>query len=137
MASVAKITLPDGNTAWQVRWKTPDRKSRKRNFSLKRDADRHAVQVENAKATGGYVDPVAGRITLADWWERYDTEIPRRATTAARDRQVMSKWWLPALGRRQLGSITPGDARRVVEAMTASPWPPKPYARTWASFPVS
>jgi integrase len=36
----------------------------------------------------------------------------------------MSKWWLPALGR-QLGAITPGDVRRVVEAMTAQPLAPK------------
>jgi hypothetical protein len=136
MASVTKIMLPDGSTAYQVRWKTPDRKSRKRNFSHKRDADRHAASVENAKATGKYVDPVAGRITLTEWWQTYGAQVPRRATTVARDRQVMSKWWLPALGHRHLGAITPGDVRGVVEAMTAKPLAPKTYAPTWACFPA-
>jgi integrase len=119
MASVNKITLRDGSTGYQVRWKTPARQTRKKNFALKRDADRHAATVENAKATGGYVDASTGRLTLETWWNRYDAETPRRATTAARDRAVMSKWWLPALGHRRLGSITPSDVRRVVEAMSA------------------
>jgi integrase len=138
MASVTKMTRERGKERqvrsgekpevvfYQVRWKTPSRGTRKKNFTMKRDADAYAATVETAKSTDRYIDPSLGRIVLEAWWEQYDATVFRRATTVARDRTVMKTWWLPALGPRRLGSITPLDVQHVVNAMLAKQ--PKPLA---------
>jgi integrase len=109
---------------WVARWRTPDGQSRKRAFRLKAEAEQFLTTVEADKMAGSYLDTSTLKVTLAEWWARYDVEVPRRATTAARDRAVMGKWWLPALGARRLASITPADVRRVMDAMTDKPLAP-------------
>jgi len=107
------------NGKWRARWRTPEGASRSRAFRRKLDAERYLATVENSKVVGSYIDPSAGQVTLAEWWQRYQLEAPRRATTAARDRQVMQRWWLPPLGARHLAKITRADVRSVVTRMAA------------------
>lgn len=44
---------------------------------------------------------------------------PKRATTAARDRNALKVWLVPHLGDVRLVAITPAQVRRVVDAMSA------------------
>jgi integrase len=113
MASITKV--PGG---YRARWRTPDGRSRSKNFARKVDAERHLTAVEHTKLTGSYLDASAANVTLDVWWQRYQAETPKRPTTAARDKAVMTRWWLHYLGSRRIGSITPADVRAVVDAMS-------------------
>jgi integrase len=115
MASVARV-----RSGWRARWRTPQGASRSKTFARKVEAEQHLASVEHSKAAGGYIDSSAGRTTLAQWWGHYENERAKRATTAARDRAVMEKWWLPELGGTALAKITPGAVRGVVDTMRAS-----------------
>lgn len=113
MASIKRVS-----TGWRARYRTPDGAGRGRTFPRKVDAEAFLTTIEHQKLTGGYLDPSAGRTTVLAWWERYHAETPKRATTAARDRAVMGKWWLPALGSTAVAAVTPAAVRAVVAVMS-------------------
>ncbi len=112
--------LPSGK--WQARSRIGNRvvtapdtfATRGDAFALpRRHRDRHM-------ARGVFVDPRAGRVTLADWAQEWLLGNPaKRATTRARDESVLRTHFLPALGHRPIASLTPLDIRRTVEAMAA------------------
>ena len=59
---------------WRVRYRKPDRsQTDKRGFKTKRDAQLFAATVETSKATGTYIDPTAGRVTIGDLGEQWLT----------------------------------------------------------------
>jgi integrase len=88
-------------------------------FATKGDAQRFLTSIEADMLKGAYIDPRGGRTTLAAWSREWlDGDRAKRATTRARDETVLRTHFLPTLGRRPLGAITPLDVRRAVEAMS-------------------
>ena len=96
MSSVEK-RLRDGSTTWLARWRDPEGKQRKRSFPRRVDADRFLTTVEHGILTGTYIDPAAGKITLAgfyaDWsvrqvWESTTIKAMGLATRSATFRDV-------------------------------------------------
>lgn len=51
---------------WRCRWRTPEGKSRSKNFDRKRDADAQKHKVESTKHEGSYIDPGRGRQLFMD-----------------------------------------------------------------------
>ena len=87
-------------------------------FATKGDAQRFLTSIEADMLKGAYIDPRSGRTTLTEWSRQWLNGDPgKRATTRARDESVLRTHFLPLLGNRPLGSITPLDVRRTVEAM--------------------
>lgn len=129
MATVERYALKSGETRWQVRYRTPDRRdTSKRGFLTKRDADAFAAAVEVSKMRGEYVQPTLGRITvgeLADEWlarkkqatapSHYRTlesanrvhVAPRWSTVAVADIDVLGvESWVAKMGRNGSGATT-------------------------------
>ena len=52
-------------TRWLARYRDPAGQQRSKSFDRKIDAERFLISVENAKLTGGYIDPTAARLTWA------------------------------------------------------------------------
>ena len=89
-----------------------------RTFATRREAERYLVHTESDMERGAWQDPRLAQTTFGEWVEEYlATASHKRATTAARDRAVLRKHLLPALGSRALGSITPRDVQRLVATM--------------------
>jgi integrase len=89
-------------------------------FGSKADASRFLAQVQADLERGQWRDPRHGQVRFADWAEEWLRSNPsKRATTAARDRIVLETHFVPALGARRIGSITPAHVRAAVEAMAA------------------
>jgi integrase len=87
-------------------------------FATKGDAQRFLTSIEADMLKGAYIDPRSGRTTLTEWSREWlDGDPGKRATTRARDESVLRTHFLPLLGNRPLGTITPLDVRRTVEAM--------------------
>mgnify|MGYP002711164512 CR=1 FL=1 len=84
---------------WRVRYRKPDRsQTDKRGFKTKRDAQLFAATVETSKATGTYVDPTAGKVTIKElgekWLKRQADWKPsyRRSVESSWQTHVVPKW---------------------------------------------
>ncbi|GAA4762245.1 tyrosine-type recombinase/integrase [Microbacterium gilvum] len=67
MAGAVKSYETASGRRWEVRYRKPDgAQTRKRGFKTKRDAETYAAGVVVSKATGDYVDPARGRITIGE-----------------------------------------------------------------------
>jgi hypothetical protein len=84
---------------WRARWRSPDGKSRSKEFDRKIDAQRFPASIEHSKQTGGYVDPSAGRVLFRDYAEEWRQSQPHRhATGIAVEHQLRLHVYRP-LGR--------------------------------------
>ena len=106
-------------------------------FTTKGDAQRFLSAVEADRQRGTFIDPSAGRMTVAAWAEEWlRTKRGQRANTLARDRVALT-YLLPALGHLPIGSVTPLQVRAAVEAMRQagrSPSTIRSYVGTYASL---
>ena len=66
MATISKYETSNGAMLYRVRYRTPDRRQTdKRGFRTKKEAELFLASVTVSKATGDYIDPALGRITVA------------------------------------------------------------------------
>jgi integrase len=101
-----KKHVRNGRTTYQVRWREPGGRQRKESFGRKVDADRYLTRVESSKLSGSYVDPRAGKITVADyataWLER---QAQLRPGTKARYGEIVREHIVPAFGTVPLSRV--------------------------------
>lgn len=108
--------LPSGK--WQVTVKHPSGKRYTKTDPLKRVVMEWGAALEQQIRRGEFVDPKAGRITLAEWWTKWsDTRVAEKATTAKRE----SLWRVhvaPAFGSWPIASIQSWDVEGWVSKMS-------------------
>jgi integrase len=105
---------------FKVYWRDPAGKVRTKTFDRKVDAQRHARDVEHRKDVGEYVDPDAGKATLAEWTDHViATSTHLRASTKAKY-AILGSLYLEAgsLGQREIRSIGKADVRGFVAELT-------------------
>ncbi len=114
--------LPSGR--WRVRYRDPGglRITAPTSFGTKADANAFLATVHADLARGQYLDPKAGRLTVAEWAEKWLGRAGKRPATVARDRQGIAVF-LPSLGTVTLASLKPADIQTAVDrrARQASP----------------
>ncbi|MGH9079117.1 MAG: tyrosine-type recombinase/integrase [Acidimicrobiales bacterium] len=102
--------LPSGH--WRARYRDPYSRARSRSFARKRDA---ALFLDTASADmqrSVWVDPDAGRITLAEWAEAYlATVVNLRPGTLATYRRDLTRYILPRLGTLPLSRLSALEIR--------------------------
>ena len=110
--------LPAGTKApkdsrYRARYRTPDGKSRTKIFARKVDAEKFLASTEGKKLAGSFVDPMAGRLTLAEyaagWIER--KRATKKPTTVATWESHLSKHILPRFGKEKLREIAREDVK--------------------------
>jgi integrase len=106
-----------------ARYVDPDGAERAQVFERQQDAEDFLEGVESSKNDNTFVDPKAGRETLASYWTRWNTrEQPVLAPTTFA--KYSTTWRLhvePVLGRYQLAAIKRGTVIAMVKAIS-SPW---------------
>lgn len=106
MASVVEKRLSDGSRAYLVRFRTSDGKQRSKQFRRRREADAYANVVEVDRQNGALIDPRLGRVTVAEWWDRWwPTVTTLRPSTRARDEQYFRTHALPVFGSTPIGKL--------------------------------
>lgn len=114
--------LPSGR--WQARY--PDRSgcivTAPSTFPTKQSAGQFLSGIETDMARGAYIDPRAGRTTLARWTESWLARPGKRANSTVRDRQALEVF-LAELGPVALGALTPGQIQAVVDRRARSAAP--------------
>jgi integrase len=106
MASINRVAA-----GWRARYRTPDGRSRSRTFKRKVDAERFLTSIEHDKLLGAYVDPRAGRVTFAEYAEKWRAVQVWRPSTAAAVESSLRQHALPRFGTRPLGSIRPSEVQ--------------------------
>lgn len=107
MATIEKRQLKDGSNRYDVVYRDPDRRLRKKTFAKLDAARAFQATVEADKLRGAYIDPNAGKVTFrtyADQWLAMQTfDRSTRDAVALRLRVHV----YPVLGHRQLRAIKP------------------------------
>lgn len=110
--------LPSGR--WQARY--PDGFGRDltapTTFPTKTDAAKYLAQIQTDMERGDWRDPALGQTTFREWADEWLASNPaKRATTLARDRNVLETHFVPALGDRPSAKITPAHIKGCVDLM--------------------
>lgn len=105
-------------TRWQARYRDPSGKEVARRFDRKVDAEAWITTQAAEMLRGTYVDPAAGRVTIATFAATWTHRMAPtwRASTAAGIANSLDKHILPVLGRRPVAGLRKSD----VEALCAS-----------------
>ncbi len=113
---MASISKREGRpNPWEVRYRTPDGRSRRRQFPRRVDAERFAATTEADKVRGDWIDPALGRMTFGEWCDRWSAGLSHlRPTTLELNLGVVRVHLLPRFGARPLSSITTSDVKAMV-----------------------
>jgi integrase len=134
MASVSK-KRPDGR--YQARWRlTPNGKQFSKLFNRKPDAERHIAKVTADIDRGVYVDPKAGRETVAAYAERWMKQQVWRPSTRASVVRIIEGSAVVEFGDRPMSSIRRSDVNGWVSKLSESlaPSTVRNHASTLASM---
>lgn len=91
---------------WQVRYRDLNGHQRKENFEIKARAEARAASVETELQRGTFVDPNAGKVTLATYAEQWLQAATAGMGTVDLYEGVVRNHIKPHLGGRQLRSMT-------------------------------
>src|SRR3954464_11411837 len=89
---------------WLARWRDGDQQ-KKKSFSKKADAERFIAQVRVDLDKGLYVDPTAGRVTVAEYAEQWRAEQLHRDSTGDRVERTLRLHVYPILGHLQMAQV--------------------------------
>ena len=110
---MASVTKRDGRpNPWEVHYRTPDGKSRRRQFPRKVDAQRFAATTEADKVRGAYVDPSAGKVTFGAFAEQWAEALTVDAKTREGIASHLRAHLLPAFGDLELRAIRPSSVQQ-------------------------
>jgi integrase len=106
-------SLKEPRTAYDVRARIGDREVSK-TFARRKDADAFAATIEVDKLRGVALDPRAGRLKVDELATRWLESNPaKRPDTRATDEYHLRAHILPALGNRQIASVSSSDIQRL------------------------
>lgn len=120
MAHVKTRTLQDGTKRYLVRYLDPAGKERGKTFRRKIDADRYARTVEVDKDRGAYIDVDAGRMTFAEYAERWRQVQSIDARSLAQHELRLRLHINPIIGGLQLRQIEPSTIKALIASWTGS-----------------
>ena len=121
MATVER-RVRDGRVTWQVRWRDPAGRQRKKSFEKRSTADDHLTSVKHGMRTGSYVDPAAGRVTVGDWSARWlAAQGHLKPSTHARYAGIIARQVVPRWGTTQLATVRHADVAAWVSDLPLAP----------------
>ncbi|MFD9752623.1 tyrosine-type recombinase/integrase [[Kitasatospora] papulosa] len=96
---------------WQARYDDPNGREITSLWATKAEAEREINKQESAKATGSWLDPKAGRVTV----ERFalDTWLPAQSIIGRSETEYLGalrRYLFPEWGHREIRSIKPSEA---------------------------
>ncbi|MFT7650271.1 MAG: integrase [Candidatus Poriferisodalaceae bacterium] len=119
MASIEPRTTPGGETRYDVRYRGPDRRPRKKSFKRKTDAQRYASTIEADLARHDWVDPQRGRKPFGEWalaWSETTTHLKPK-TRESYD-SILNNHLLPEFEHRAIGSIDHAEVLAFLSGLT-------------------
>ncbi len=132
MASIAKRTTHSGKTKYDVRYRDPTGRQRKKAFSRRADADRFSRTIEVEKETGRYIDPSAGVVTFEAYSTRWLAHRPKlRPRTVSSYQSTLQNHLMGPLGSTPIALLTPTQVREWWAAMHTKELSPATCAKAY------
>ena len=108
--SISRITLSDGSTRYRARYRDPGGRQHERRFARKVDAQRWLDEATSALVTQTWTAPERGRITVADWADRWlSSQTGVKPSTLYRYGNLLRTHVLPSWGQHRLADVTHAD----------------------------
>lgn len=101
---------------WRARYFDPNGHERARTFARKIEAEKFLAGIESDKSRGLYVDPAAGRITVAQYAAIWQAAQVHRVTTAAAFDSHLRNHIVPLLGARPMAAVTRSEVQGWVKS---------------------
>lgn len=116
------LSKSDGKRAgWRAMWRDHDGSQRSKSFDRKGDAQKHLATVEADLLRGTYIDPRAGKVTLAEYAESWMAEQEWRPSTRTLADSHMRNHIGPRLGSRPIAAITRTEIQGFVKSLSREP----------------
>ncbi|MFD6142914.1 tyrosine-type recombinase/integrase [Promicromonospora sp. NPDC060271] len=120
MAYTEQRTDSEGRTGHVGRYRVDGRLRSTRRFTAKREALAEARRQEEAGKHGEWVDPGAGRVTVAEWFAIWqESRVDRAPRTIEAERERFRSLVAPSFGDRPLRQVTHEDVARWAATMTS------------------
>jgi integrase len=117
MASISRREV-NGKPRYDVNYRDPDGRGRRKAFTKKIDADGFLNTVEADKLRGTYIDRDAGRITFRKYAESWMAGQTFEATTREAMEQRLKKHIYPVLGSKTLAELKPSTIQGWMASLT-------------------
>jgi integrase len=122
MAFAQQRITTAGTSRWYAIYFTPDGRQRSGGgFTNKRDAERAAIKLEQRAAAGTLADASRGRLTFADYVERFYWPAAQHLepTTLASYRSNLDRHFMPRFGRTPMNKIVASTVQAWVNDVSA------------------
>lgn len=113
MASILKV-----DTGYELRWRDPDGRQRKKMFPRKVDAENYKTNIDHSMRVGAYVDPSLGKQTFKDYAEAWRVVRTHRSGTAKQIEGHLRLHVYPILGQRPIAAVRPSEIDALVYALS-------------------
>lgn len=135
MAHVRTVTRA-GGTAYEVRWRA-DGRFRQRTFTVKREAERFALKVENEIADGAPTAPLVRRVPTVAEVVAASMEASRpglKLRTYRSYESIYRNRVLPTFGRRKVTEVTRADVQSWVTSLSGGGLAPQTVHHCYISL---
>ena len=105
-----------GAVTFEANWRDASGKRHTANFDSASEADIYRQERLGERRRGGTGDPTGGKLTLAEWWERWSATRQVSSSTRAREQSIWTCQIEPRFGAVRLADLRRSD----VAAWTAT-----------------
>jgi len=98
-----------GTATWEARWYDSAGKRHTANFDTAAEAEAYRQERLRERRYGGTGDPSGGRITAAQWWERWSATGQVSSSTRAREHSIWACRIEPRFAAVRLGDLRRSD----------------------------
>lgn len=120
MAYTEQRTDSEGRTGYVGRYRVDGRLRSTRRFTVRREALAEARRQEEAGKHAEWVDPAAGRATVAEWFATWqEARVDRAPRTVEAEHERFRSLVAPTFGDRPLRQVTHEDVARWAATMTS------------------
>ena len=109
-----------GERRYEVRLRDPNGREYSRTFRTRKEAETFQSTERADRARGSWIDPRRGGARFADVADEWLVSQPaKKPSSLARDRSIVYRHLVPALGDTPMDRLTPADVQRLVNRWTA------------------
>src|SRR3954451_15981991 len=107
---ITSVTVSDGTRRHRARFRDASGREHEKRFKRKVDAQRWLDEATSALVTQTWTAPERGRITVADWADRWlSSPTGVKPSTLYRYGNLLRTHVLPSWGRHRLADVTHAD----------------------------
>lgn len=112
------VEVPTEVKFWRARYRGPDGEQQEKTFATWGEAKRWRDDAIAAMATGQWVDPRAGRLSVAEYARGWEANLVAGASQLSIVDNALRLHILPALGRRPMSSLLRSEVQGMVKRLS-------------------